>query len=190
MKVTKTFKILQKLSIVRDEKIHGSITIYGLIQLFFKTLRNLLLYKYCYSSFIFEPLNVRKVRPKLWRIIGCKVGKNVFIGHSITLDYGNAHLINIGNRVSITDNCILLCHRKDVSNYKKGDDSLNLPFIHAGITIEDGVNIGKGTIIMAGVTIGEGSVIGAGSVVTKNIPAWCIAAGTPARVIKYLEERK
>jgi maltose O-acetyltransferase len=41
-------------------------------------------------------------------------------------------------------------------------------------------------IILGGVTIGDNSIIGAGSVVTKDIPANCLAAGNPARVIKYL----
>ena len=118
--------------------------------------------------------------------MGCKVGKNVKIGHSVVLDYGNAALIDIGDNVSITDCCILLCHRKEIANYKKGMNSADLPFIHAPIKLEKGVNLGKGSIVMPGVTIGEGSVIGAGSVVTKDIPAWCVAVGVPAKVIKYL----
>lgn len=43
-----------------------------------------------------------------------------------------------------------------------------------------------GAIIMPGVTIGEGAIIGAGAVVTHNIPAWTIAVGSPAKVIKEL----
>lgn len=54
------------------------------------------------------------------------------------------------------------------------------------ITVEDNVWIGGGCIILAGVTIGSGSVIGAGSVVTKSIPANCIAVGNPCKVIKWL----
>ena len=47
-----------------------------------------------------------------------------------------------------------------------------------------------GSIIMPGVTIGEGAIIGARSVVTRDVPAWTIAAGSPCKVIKDIEERK
>lgn len=52
------------------------------------------------------------------------------------------------------------------------------------IVIEDDVWIAARVNVMAGVTIGKGSVIGAGSVVTKDIPPYSIAVGTPAKVIK------
>lgn len=57
----------------------------------------------------------------------------------------------------------------------------------APIVIKDHVLIGAKSIILKGVTIGEGSVIGAGSVVVKDIPANCIAAGNPCKVIKRME---
>ena len=55
------------------------------------------------------------------------------------------------------------------------------------ITVEDNVWIGGGSIILGGITIGFGSVVGAGSVVTKSIPAGCVAAGNPCRIIRRLE---
>ena len=57
----------------------------------------------------------------------------------------------------------------------------------APITIEDDVWIGANCQILKGVTIGARSIIGAGSVVTKSIPADCIAAGNPCRVIRTLK---
>lgn len=54
------------------------------------------------------------------------------------------------------------------------------------IKIEDNVWIGGGAIILPGVTIGRNSVIGAGSVVTRSIPADCVAVGNPCRVIKHM----
>ena len=181
------FILLNRMHIISDKEKYGNISLGGFVVHIFKTFFVLLLLKYCYSSFILEPLNFKFIRAKLWRIIGCHVGKNVKIGHSVILDYGNANLITIGNNVSITDGCILLCHRKDISNYRKGADSSLLPFIHAPIILEDGVNLGKGSIIMPGVRIGKGSVIGAGSVVTKDIPCWSVCVGVPAKVIKKIE---
>jgi len=51
------------------------------------------------------------------------------------------------------------------------------------VIIEDDVWLGYGSIVLTGVRIGRGSIIAAGSVVTKNIPAYSIAAGIPAKVI-------
>lgn len=57
----------------------------------------------------------------------------------------------------------------------------------APIEIENDVWVGAHSIILKGVTIGARSIIGAGNVVTKNIPADCVAAGNPCRVIKNLK---
>jgi len=51
-----------------------------------------------------------------------------------------------------------------------------------GVTIGDGVWLGADVKVVDGVTIGEGAVIGAGSVVTKDIQAFAIAVGIPAKV--------
>ena len=58
--------------------------------------------------------------------------------------------------------------------------------ISSPIVIEDDVFIGVNCIILKGVTIGARSIIAAGSVVTKSIPADCIAGGNPAKVIRLL----
>lgn len=104
--------------------------------------------------------------------------------------------ITIGNNVNIGGGCILLdtdAHNMDymvrrdrtVMPNKKysfdGYSAKSLPII-----IGDDVLIGAYSIILKGVTIGARSVIGSGSIVTRDIPADCIAAGNPARVIKYL----
>ena len=56
----------------------------------------------------------------------------------------------------------------------------------APIVIEDDVWIGAHSVVLKGVTIGARSIIGAGSVVTRSIPADCVAAGNPCRVIRRL----
>ena len=54
------------------------------------------------------------------------------------------------------------------------------------IKIGSKVRIGGGALILPGVEIGEGTTIGAGSVVTRSVPARCVAAGNPCRIIRNL----
>ena len=65
------------------------------------------------------------------------------------------------------------------------DHSERLDTSEAPIVIGDNVFVGMRSIIMKGVTIGDNSIIGAGSLVAKDIPANCVAAGVPCRVIRY-----
>ena len=53
------------------------------------------------------------------------------------------------------------------------------------ITIGNDVWIGDNVIIKNGVTVGDGAVIGAGAIVTKDVPPYAIAAGVPAKIIRY-----
>lgn len=53
------------------------------------------------------------------------------------------------------------------------------------IVLDDDVWVGDSAMIMSGVHIGQGAVIGAGAVVTHDIPPYAIAAGVPAKVVKY-----
>ena len=104
--------------------------------------------------------------------------------------------ITIGNHVNIGGDCIIMdsdAHNLDWRIRDSGEmfsakESMDGHTAKcAPIVIEDHVLIGARSIILKGVTIGRGTVIGAGSVVVKSIPAGCIAAGNPCKVIKRLE---
>lgn len=104
--------------------------------------------------------------------------------------------ITIGDNVKIGGDCILLdtdAHNLDWKIRRSTETASNGQTIDCAsaasmpIVIEDDVMIGTRCIILKGVTVGARSIIAAGSVVTKSIPADCIAGGNPAKVIKTLE---
>jgi virginiamycin A acetyltransferase len=65
---------------------------------------------------------------------------------------------------------------------KYGLPSLDL--IKGPVTVGNNVWIGDNVIILSGVTVGDGAVLGAGAIVTKDVPAYSIAVGNPAKSIK------
>lgn len=105
--------------------------------------------------------------------------------------------IFIGNNVKIGGDCIIIdtdAHNLDYrirNGYitdKYGNSIDTSSAKSAPISIEDDVLIGMRCILLKGVTIGARSIIAAGSVVTKSIPADCIAGGNPCKIIRYINE--
>lgn len=131
-----------------------------------------------------------RLRPWLWKVTGVNVQGKVSIGYDVYYDVGCANYITVEEGVWITTRVLLLCHQRDLKDYCIGDDINTLPYVKKEIILKKGCHVGMGTIVMPGVTIGEGAIIGSGSVVTKSIPAWTIAVGNPAKVIKELKPRK
>ena len=111
-----------------------------------------------------------------------RIGDNV--GMSSTRIWIHKEL-TIGNNVKIGGGVLLIdtdCHPIDFSVRRNSNEGT----CSAPIVIEDDVWIGAQSIVLKGVTIGARSIIGAGSVVTKSIPADCIAAGNPCKILKTL----
>lgn len=120
----------------------------------------------------------------LHRLRGVKIGKKSHIARQVWLDDRKPSLIEIGDGVAITAGVMVLCHQRDLSDYKPGMFAMHCPFVDKKVVIKDGAHVGIGSIVMPGVTIGKGAIIGAGSVVTKDIPDYSVAVGAPAKVIK------
>lgn len=112
--------------------------------------------------------------------IGCHVGMSstrMWIHDSVAIGDN----VKVGACVLITDTD---AHPMDYMARRTSNEGTK----SAPIVIEDDVWVGAHSIILKGVTIGARSIIGAGSVVTRDIPADCVAAGNPCKVIKTLKQ--
>ncbi len=110
---------------------------------------------------------------------GCQLS-----GTSIT---ARSTAIRLGRQVMFGPNCIVV--DSDFHAHWPPEARATEPGIENDrpVSIGDYVWIGMNCLILKGVTIGEGAIIGAGSVVTRDVPPFCLAAGSPARVLRRLD---
>jgi acetyltransferase-like isoleucine patch superfamily enzyme len=83
-------------------------------------------------------------------------------------------------------------HHVYITDQNHGYEDLSIPVSQQTqperpVIIGNGSWIGHGAVVLPGVTIGEHAVIGANSVVTSDVPAYCVAVGAPARVVRQLD---
>ncbi len=109
-------------------------------------------------------------------------GKGVYANFGLTL-VDDAH-IYVGDYTKFGPNCVIATAGHPLSEKLRAEAYQ----FNRDIRIGARCWLGAGVIVLPGVTIGDGSVIGAGSVVTRDIPAGVLALGTPARVVKKLDE--
>ena len=104
------------------------------------------------------------------------------ISAALSVQIGSGCLF--GNNVFVTDNY----HGTGLA--EEGDISpLERPlYAKAPVVIGNNVWIGRNVCIMPGVTIGDGSIIGANAVVIKDVPAYSVSAGVPAKIIRREEK--
>jgi len=136
------------------------------------------------------------------------IGDNVYIGHYTILKGYHENEMIIGDHTWIGQSCFIhsaggIRIGKAVgigpmvkiltSTHKEGrlSDPIIFNDLEFGeVIIEDGCDIGIGTIILPGVKIGGGSIVGAGSVVTKNVQSHSIVAGVPAKLLRRRKKQK
>jgi acetyltransferase-like isoleucine patch superfamily enzyme len=112
---------------------------------------------------------------------GLRVGTNSGWGVGCFINAGGG--VTIGNDVLIGPRVVIhsLNHV-----YKDAKVPIRLQgHVAKPVVIEDDVWIGAGAIILAGVRVGRGAVVGAGSVVTKDVPAFGVVVGNPARFVRF-----
>lgn len=187
-KTTLTYKILCLLGFKYPVEDYGDISPLKVGKQFFTNLYHRLLMN-SMNWAILEPFNPRQLRPIILRKLGAKVGKDVFIGDYVRVDLNHSDLLVIEDGVHIAGDVRLLCHKKDLSNYGPSKIYGMQPYKYGMIHLCKNCAIGTGCLVMPGVTVGEGAIVGAGAMVTKDIPAWTIAIGRPAKVIKKFTEK-
>lgn len=117
-----------------------------------------------------------------------RCGKNIYLGKNSHINQFCCIWASKNTKIILGDDLLMGPGVKMFSsNHNTKDVSLPMnvqPWVERDIVIGNDVWIGSNSVILAGVKIGDGTVIGAGSVVTKDIPAFVVAGGVPARTIK------
>jgi acetyltransferase-like isoleucine patch superfamily enzyme len=115
---------------------------------------------------------------------GCVLRGEVSIGAHTSLNAGASTIgrVTIGSGVRIATGAVLVGenHRFDDPDVPIALQGLS----SEGVVVEDDVWIGANVTVVDGVLIGAHSVIGAGAVVTRDVPAWSVVGGVPARVLR------
>lgn len=111
-----------------------------------------------------------------------ELGRYVFVNSNVYFMDGGR--IQIGNHVFIGPNSgfYTAAHPLDYMSRNEGLEQAS------PIVVEDNVWIGAHVAVMPGVTIGEGSVVAASSVVTRDLPPNSLAMGTPAKVVRTINQ--
>lgn len=137
----------------------------------------------------------------LLRAMGVRLGKNVTIYPHVWImppssklclgdhvDLSKGVMITVGADVSIGAGTLIGYDSKILSTNHRvppaGSSIANAGHTAASVKIGKDVWIGANVVILPGVSIGDGTVVGAGSIVTRDLPANVIAAGTPAHAVK------
>lgn len=132
-----------------------------------------------------------------------EVGAGVYIGHLAILKGYHVNRLVIGDGTWIGEQCFIhaaggivigrnvgIGPGTRIISSRHAEEGRHLPILHSRIellpvVIEDDVDLGVGSVVLPGVRIGRGAQIGAAAVVTRDVPAYAVAAGVPARVLRY-----
>lgn len=126
------------------------------------------------------------IRPyaQIWSGGTVRIGQGSEVGERCRISIANS--LNIGKKVLLSPNVYITDCDHEYRN-------LEVPVIDQGIvqkgqtvTIGDGSYIGINAVIVGNVKIGKHCVIGANAVVTKDVPDYCVAVGSPVTVIKKI----
>lgn len=111
------------------------------------------------------------------------IGNNVLLAKNVFIDYSGELIIK--DNVKIANGVIIETHHRDIDKYRLGLD-VNIP---TKLIIEDSAYLGSRAIILSTCNyIGKHARIGAGAVVTKDVPDYAVVVGSPAKIVRMLNE--
>jgi acetyltransferase-like isoleucine patch superfamily enzyme len=135
-----------------------------------------------------------------------RLGNNVYVGHQAILKGYHRNLLEIGDNtwigqqsfihsaggVRIGNNVGIGPGVKIITSYH-ADEGSEVPILYAKIVfaeviVEDDCDIGVGAILLPGVRLGRGAQVGAGAVVTRDVAAFAVVAGVPAKVLRVRDQ--
>ena len=109
-----------------------------------------------------------------------EIGDNVYFAHNVWIN-GTGGLV-FKSDIQLGPMCVIVTSQHIYENGKVSRESKPNPVI-----IHSGVWLASHVVVSDGVEIGEGTTVGANSVVTRNLPPHCVAAGAPAKPVKFRE---
>lgn len=120
---------------------------------------------------------------------GVSLGQNVFVGNKVTI----GDHCKIQNNVSVYDNVTLeegvFCGPSMVfTNVYNPRSLIERKNEYRNTVVKKGATLGANCTVVCGVTIGEFAFVGAGAVVKKDVPAYALMVGVPAKQIGWMSE--
>ena len=107
----------------------------------------------------------------------CKISSHTFVCEGVTIqDY-----VFIGHSVTFINDSYPRATTEDGQLQTEKDWTVEPTLV------KEGASIGSGATILSNVVIGEHAIVGAGSVVTRDVPAYTVVAGNPARVLRAID---
>jgi UDP-2-acetamido-3-amino-2,3-dideoxy-glucuronate N-acetyltransferase len=143
-------------------------------------------------------IGVRIPQPDLVNLYGCVIGKGSMIGSFVEIQKNvtvgarckiSSHSflcegVTLADEVFIGHGVMFINDRYPRATNPNGEPQTEADWQVEPIQVGFKASIGSNATIMGGISIGAGALVGAGAVVTKDVPAYAVVAGVPARIIE------